>query len=250
MFLEVPPPPVYAHPVKLRRVSHAPRLPTRKRAPSRFMSTNCQLKTAGTVARWHSKRSTLDVNIMQQLGSSVFNDDFDRVFSLHRADGSLPSSISLDSVLPPASAALGTDEQPTRRRRTRFKRMSLSGAGRRTGSGLLMQRNATWDTRGRSFDGNFGEDDLDGDLRNVNVQPSFVSHLVPGSLAMHSFSRCAFCRQQSDQGNGLPMALTRTKSQPTLAKDDGNPSKEGLVRRIASLHSIRDMQRGSIGTGV
>lgn len=280
MFLEVPRPTVSAHPVRLRRISRGPRLVNSRahNSISRECSASLQLDiplslSPKAVKVWPSpdwmaeEAGSLadEMHMMPVIGFSPFEDRVGAAtltaeLSLHRASGSLPSEGTLDDIL---------DSMPSTVQRSQalsFKHRRLSWAcfpvhtseTAVPAPSNTFCRHATFGRLGQVHEQVHSEEVSEAQLTSHeyhDLQRHFVSHVVPGSLALNTLQRhSAHARQEPSfpsehtGRNEEASAMKRNKSQPAMSVDEPRIITLEPVRRSASLHSLVDA-KASIKAG-
>lgn len=249
MFLEVPRPPVFAHPVSLRRKSAA--------RHSADLSSSQRLPALDSSPSLPSMSSALFSPAMLGIvkGHTPFNDDESSgvlipLPSLRRASGALPGTVFFydSGVLADDEGRLGTPspEVPANMEMG-FNSLTFDTPSPwpQPSPSRPFQRHATWT-------GRLDTQETDEGLTNTDeyrdLQRHFVSNLLPGSLARVSLQRhsaSASARPDISPYTPPPPAFQRTTSQPIIESEalkvQQKVKKQGGVRRSASLHSLRDV---------
>jgi hypothetical protein len=165
------------------------------------------------------------------------------------AEGSGPAFGPLDELLP-AGVELTLERADSRlpliRLRRRSQRRSTQPAS------ATLRRQSTW-TGGTDWTGAFrassrwtadaqGLDTTASGERDDWATPlysrSFVSRVVPGSLAMHKLRACKLRSLQESEVDALGTFSLRTKSQPTLTSEALPVDRAQVLHRSSSVHSI------------
>ena len=270
MFLEVPRPSISAHPVRLRRICSGPRLVNsraqtsiardlgpslRLDVPLSLSPEAMQIRPSRSIAA-EARRFSEEMHMMHSIGYTPFEDSaasgpLTAELSLHRACGSLPSSGALDDILHSMpSNAYCAGGSSFRQRRLSWAGMSVHGSTPATaGSSHVCNRRATFGRFGELHDHSHSEEpdpQLTTDEYH-DLQRHFVSHVVPGSLALNTLQRQStqsrhepsFPFEHAGRGEAAS-AMKRNKSQPALSVDEPRIPTHEPVRRSASLHSLVD----------
>lgn len=272
MFLEVPRPSVSAHPVRLRRISRGPRL-VKSRAHtsmSRDFASSLQLDVPlpmnpEAVTDWPSRLPMTTgtpaisdgMHIMPVIGYSPFEGRAGSAtltadLSLSRAMGSLPSSETLDAIFNsmPSTSYHAIHTSFRHRRLSRAGPSVHGSAPVASSTRNVFSRHVTLSRYGEGLEHIPSEDMADSQLTSHeyhDLQRHFVSHVVPGSLALNTLQRhSAHARQEPSfpfehAGRGeAASAMKRNKSQPAMSVDEPRVPSNEAVRRSASLHSLAD----------
>lgn len=270
MFLEVPRPTISAHPVRLRKIRGGPRLVNSRAHTSITRDGGATMKldipilmSPKVVQMWprqptasEARRISDEMHMMQSIGYTPFEDSAQAAtlttdVSLHRASGSLPSSGALEDILHSMpSATCSAAPSSFRQRRLSWAGMSIHGSTAATAaSSTVFSRRATSSRFGDMHE-HSPADETDSQLTSHeyhDLQRHFVSHVVPGSLALSTLQRhSAHARHDPSfpfehVGKGeAASAMKRNKSQPALSVDEPRISTDEPMRRSASLHSLVD----------
>lgn len=272
MFLEVPRPNVSAHPVRLRRIGRGPRLVNSRAHTSMSQDLAASLKLEGSlplnpeaVKVWPSRLPmptggpdvSDELHMMPTIGFSPFEDRAGSAalaadLSLRRATGSLPSTGTLDEILSSMpSTSFHATHSSFRHRRLSWAAPPFHGSASSTSSAC--SRHVTLSRHGEGLDYISSEGVSDSLLTSHeyhDLQRHFVSHVVPGSLALNTLQRhSAHARQEPSfpfehAGRAeMASALKRNKSQPAMSVDEPRVPSNEAVRRSASLHTLADATR-------